>query len=83
MRLQGDLQSAIGTLKSYIVEHPGDVAFLFELGCMLKDLGSSGEAAVMFERALEELPSFAKARLNVAAMYQSFNDLDRSIAQYR
>jgi tetratricopeptide (TPR) repeat protein len=83
LRLQGDVRSAAGTLKSYIVEHPDDVAFSFELGCLLKDLGSTGEAAVMFERTLEMSPSFFKARLNLAAMYQSFNDLDRSITQYR
>lgn len=83
MKMQGNLQTAVGILRSYVDSHPDDISLLFHMGCMLKDLGSTAEAAMMFEGALRGLPSFVKARLNVAAMYHSFNDLDRAIEEYR
>jgi tetratricopeptide (TPR) repeat protein len=55
-------------------DNPGDLDTLLDLGCLLAEMGRSGEASEKFRRVLELEPTHAEARYHLA---------DLAIAQHR
>ncbi|MBN2342459.1 MAG: tetratricopeptide repeat protein [Deltaproteobacteria bacterium] len=64
----GDLSAAVSVLETQLEMYPNDPGLLNNLGLVYKQMHQPNRARRLFERAVHINPSYARARLNLAAV---------------
>lgn len=77
-RLQaaGQMGAAIELARQHVAAQPKDAAMRFQLGVMLAEAGTAGEAREIFERLIQDYPELPEPYNNLAALKAAGGDYE-------
>jgi outer membrane protein len=78
MVIKGDMQDAYDALSPHELELAGDIDYDYLLGTAAVDTGHADLAIFALERAIEQQPSFAGARVELARAYFEIGDNEKA-----